>query len=217
MKRKKTILVVSGDPDEREQLEKILSETYQTVFCENGKEAFDYLNETFPEVKLVVMAFNLKIIEGLELLRLMKISKRLNVIPALVMIMNNDIELINKVLSCGAEDILELPLCSSVVLKRIEEVLQLSEKPTYKNVMEELVIEQIDKYIDTLDICHCSVCRCDLAALSLNHLKPKYVNTEKGRLISTTEKMSYDNMLEIVGVIAECAESVKMHPRHTAV
>ena len=42
-----------------------------------------------------------------------------------------------------------------------------------------------------------------------------FVNTEKGRLISVTDKMSYDNILEIVGVIAECAESVKMNPRHT--
>ena len=82
------------------------------------------------------------------------------------------------------------------------------------NVMEDLVKEQIDKNINTFGICQCAVCRSDLAALTLNHLSPKYVSTEKGRLISATEKMSYDNILEIVKAIAECAEIIKQNPRH---
>ena len=80
--------------------------------------------------------------------------------------------------------------------------------------IDENVNTPIDKNINTFGICQCAVCRGDLAALALNHLPPKYVSTEKGRLISATEKMSYNNILEIIKAIAECAEMVKQNPRH---
>ena len=205
MSRKSNVLIVTGEESQKKELEAILYDKYVTEVCSNGKEAFDYLNNHFPDVDLVITAIPLESIDGFELLRLMKISKVLNVVPVLVL----------KAMGFGAEDIIELPEVSEVIRNRVDTIIRLTRKPDYKNVMEELVIEQIDKYIDKLGICKCPTCRCDLAALALNHLKPKYVNTEKGRLISVTDKMSYDNILEIVGVIAECAESVKMNPRHT--
>jgi len=213
--RKSNVLIVTGEESQKKELEAILYDKYVTEVCSNGKEAFDYLNNHFPDVDLVITAIPLESIDGFELLRLMKISKVLNVVPVLVLIENEDTEDIRKAMGFGAEDIIELPEVSEVIRNRVDTIIRLTRKPDYKNVMEELVIEQIDKYIDKLGICKCPTCRCDLAALALNHLKPKYVNTEKGRLISVTDKMSYDNILEIVGVIAECAESVKMNPRHT--
>lgn len=217
MKIKETILIASGDDSEINCLTEILSDTYKIVVSRNGKEAFDYLNSHFPDINLVIAAAQMQMIDGFELLRLMKISKLLNIVPVLIITEHGVPEEMDKAIERGAEDILDQPFDAKVVQKRTEGVLRSSRRPTYQNVMEELVMEQIDKYIDKLGICHCLTCRCDLAALALNHLKPKYVNTEKGKLISATEKMSYDNILEIVGVIAECAESVKMHPRHTGV
>lgn len=55
----------------------------------------------------------------------------------------------------------------------------------------------------------------DLMALTLNKVVPKYVNTEKERLISSTETMSYEYQAEMIGYVAECAEIIKKHPRHS--
>ena len=158
MSRKSNVLIVTGEESQKKELEAILYDKYVTEVCSNGKEAFDYLNNHFPDVDLVITAIPLESIDGFELLRLMKISKVLNVVPVLVLIENEDTEDIRKAMGFGAEDIIELPEVSEVIRNRVDTIIRLTRKPDYKNVMEELVIEQIDKYIDKLGICKCPTC-----------------------------------------------------------
>lgn len=43
------------------------------------------------------------------------------------------------------------------------------------NVMEELVLRKIDDVIAKFNCCRCDRCRCDVTALALNSLPPKYI------------------------------------------
>lgn len=213
MNKRECILIADGEESERILLKAQMSE-YRLQECINGKEAFDYLNQHPTEVDMVITGIQMPLIDGFELLKLIKLSKSLKMIPVLVITEEEKQEDKIKAVQYGASDIITKPFNFSVILNRVRNTLRANHIPAYVNVMEELVNEQINKNIDTFGICQCAICRGDLAALTLNHLQPKYVSTEKGRLISATEKMSYDNILDIIKAIAECAELVKKHPRH---
>lgn len=212
MDKREFILIIDGNDSERQMLKDYLSETYKIGEFTNGKEAIDYLNQNPLEVDMVMIGSEWKEMERFELLNVLKASKPLEVIPVLMLVEEEEAQI--RAVENGAADILEKPFSQSVVLSRVKNTLKANNAPHFTNVMEDLVKEQIDKNIETFGICQCAVCRGDLAALALNRLQPKYVSTEKGRLISSTEKMSYDNILEIIKAIAECAEMVKQNPRH---
>lgn len=217
MDKREFILIADGDDSERQVLREQLSDVYRIEDFTNGKDAFDYLNQHSTAVDMVITGIEMKDIDGFELLKFLKLSKPLDMIPVLVLTEEGMQEDEVKAVEYGAADIITKPFSRTVVLNRIRNALKANNIPSYVNVMEDLVNEQIDKNIETFGICQCATCRSDLAALALNHLPPKYVSTEKGRLISATERMSYNNILEIVKAIAECAEMVKKHPRHTGI
>ena len=52
MSRKSNVLIVTGEESQKKELEAILYDKYVTEVCSNGKEAFDYLNNHFPDVDL---------------------------------------------------------------------------------------------------------------------------------------------------------------------
>ena len=45
----------------------------------------------------------------------------------------------------------------------------------YKNIMEDLVLEEFENAAQTLGCCTCEDCRNDIIAYALNQLPPKYV------------------------------------------
>jgi len=212
MDKREFILIIDADVSMRQELKEYLSEVYRVVEYENGKEAFGYLVRNPLDVDMIIAGSHLADSDGFEFLKLLKNSKPLNVIPVVMLADEEENQI--KAIEGGAADIITKSLSQPVILSRVRNAVKANNVPPFLNVMEELVKEQIDKNIKSFGICQCAVCRGDLAALALNHLPPKYVSTEKGRLISETEKMSYDNILEIIKVIAECAEMVKKNPRH---
>ncbi|MCI9370531.1 MAG: response regulator [Lachnospiraceae bacterium] len=212
MDKREFILIVDEDTSERQELKEYLSEAYRVGEYANGKEAFDYLSRNPLHVDMIIVGFHLENLDGFELIHLLKESKPLNTIPVIMLADGEETQ--RKAIESGVVDVITKPFTQPVVLCRVKNALRANNVPAFMNVMEDLVKEQIDKNINTFGICQCAVCRSDLAALTLNHLSPKYVSTEKGRLISATEKMSYDNILEIVKAIAECAEIIKQNPRH---
>lgn len=85
-----------------------------------------------------------------------------------------------------------------------------------KNVMEEMVLECVDKNIGKLQCCSCPQCKADIAAYVLNHIPPRYVATEKGKLFTKVEQMGGDMRTEIMVQVIRAAEIVRNSPRHSA-
>ena len=88
-------------------------------------------------------------------------------------------------------------------------------RPTCVNIMEELAARELNRCIDSLGICKCRQCRKDVITLSLNRLKPRYVSSAKGKLLSELDQMSYDYVPEMLRALTESAEIVKKNPRHS--
>ena len=52
-----------------------------------------------------------------------------------------------------------------------------------RNLMEDFVMQNLDVVLEGAGCCTCDACRSDVAAWTLNNLKPHYVATRQGRLM----------------------------------
>lgn len=87
-------------------------------------------------------------------------------------------------------------------------------KPQYHNLMEDIVLRYVDGTMAAGGGCTCALCRADVIAHTLNHLPPRYVRTEAGRMM--VELSSYDTQFR-ADVLAALSESVKLiqeNPHH---
>ncbi|WP_129409478.1 late competence development ComFB family protein [Marinitoga lauensis] len=84
------------------------------------------------------------------------------------------------------------------------------------NVMEHLVEDITNEMFSmpNVDMCVCDRCRADVIALALNHLHPKYVVTEKGRIFSELETYTFQMRAEVLTEVLKAMEKVKERPSH---
>ena len=101
--------------------------------------------------------------------------------------------------------------------KRVNNMFDIADSRGIHNVMEDLVRIEIEENIESLGICPCPLCRRDLMTLALNNVPPKYVNTEKGAIMSKVGSMSSTERIKLLAEIARYAEMVRDHPRHAPV
>ncbi len=110
------------------------------------------------------------------------------------------------------------------VLKTAQEEAQKSEEKknektadkeyVFLNVMETLVREKVDVYMDQFATCHCSRCRSDIIALTLTSLPSKYVVISKN---AATPLMNFYSQRYAGAITVEATKActrVKEHPHH---
>ena len=83
-----------------------------------------------------------------------------------------------------------------------------------KNIMENMVEAKLDQMLPQLNCCRCDICRTDILCYALNRLKPKYVSTEQGELLSRVDSISFAYDTAIMTEIVAGAEIVRKNPRH---
>ena len=83
-----------------------------------------------------------------------------------------------------------------------------------KNLMEDMVERKFEKMLPLLKCCTCDICRTDIMCYALNRLKPKYVATSQGELLSRIDSLSSTFDMAIVTEITAGAEIVRNNPRH---
>ena len=80
------------------------------------------------------------------------------------------------------------------------------------NIMESIVKEKLDSMLPYIDCCKCEQCYYDIMAITLNYLKPKYVNTLKGELFVKVSSTMPQNNIDVDISIIKAIEIVKQHP-----
>ncbi|HIE06239.1 MAG TPA: competence protein ComFB [bacterium (Candidatus Stahlbacteria)] len=78
---------------------------------------------------------------------------------------------------------------------------------TVKNIVEEL-------YKDRKDVCSCETCKSDIITFTLNHLKPKYADSELGWVITKVEINQRQFRAEVISIAMKGFDLIKDHPRH---
>lgn len=84
-----------------------------------------------------------------------------------------------------------------------------------KNIMEDMVERKLEAMMPQLDVCSCEICRTDILCYALNRLKPKYVATSQGELLSKIDSLSSTFDIAIITQISAAAQVVKEFPRHS--
>ncbi len=83
------------------------------------------------------------------------------------------------------------------------------------NYMEDAVFRLLDQVLDKYNnICKCTKCKLDIAALALNNLPPQYTVTEKGKLFTKVKEMEAQYEVDIIREITKAIEVVANKPRH---
>lgn len=82
------------------------------------------------------------------------------------------------------------------------------------NITEELVKEKVKEMMASYDMCKCEKCYLDACALVLNVLRPRYVTTHKGSLLSQLSAANNEYQTELTVSVLQALMRVKESPRH---
>ena len=212
---KKKLLIVDDDAVERELIQDLLQYDCECISAQNGVEGMSYLEQHPGQVDLIVADLIMPVMDGFEMMKCIQSNALNRNIPILVITASDQQEDIKKAFAYGADEILIKPLQPDIVKKRIQNMFDIADHRTLHNIMEDMVRIEIEENIDDLGICPCPVCRRDLMTLTLNNVPPKYVNTEKGAIMSKVGSMSRTERIKLLAEIAHCAEMVRDKPRHS--
>lgn len=127
------ILIVDDSELNRELLAGMLEDEYEIYQVENGKKAIDILEENREQFKLVLLDINMPVMDGYEVLSIMKRRKRLDKLPVIVISAEISGESVKKAYELGASDYFVRPFNVAIVLRRVRNTITL-----YDNISSNL-------------------------------------------------------------------------------
>lgn len=136
MSSKRKVLVVEDNKISREILCNILSEEYQVLEAENGKEALDVLQEYKDGISLILLDVQMPVMDGYTFLDHIKKEEDLSLIPVIVMTQDNSEQHELTALEHGATDFLPKPYRPQIILHRISGLIKLRETSAMVNYLQ---------------------------------------------------------------------------------
>lgn len=127
------ILTVDDSELNRELLAGMLGDEYEIYQVENGKKAIDILEENREQFKLVLLDINMPVMDGYEVLSIMKRRKWLDKLPVIVISAEISGESVKKAYELGASDYFVRPFNVAIVLRRVRNMITL-----YDNISSNL-------------------------------------------------------------------------------
>lgn len=127
------ILIVDDSELNRELLAGMLEDEYEIYQVENGKKAIDILEENREQFKLVLLDINMPVMDGYEVLSIMKRRKWLDKLPVIVISAEISGESVKKAYELGASDYFVRPFNVAIVLRRVRNMITL-----YNNISSNL-------------------------------------------------------------------------------
>lgn len=87
-------------------------------------------------------------------------------------------------------------------------------KPLYHNRMEDVVLRYLDESMAAAGCCTCELCKADVAAYALNHLPPRYIRTDAGRMLVEIHSYEVQFRADVLSALGQAVKVVQEHPRH---
>ena len=119
------ILIVDDSELNRELLAGMLGDEYEIYQVENGNKAIDILEENREQFKLVLLDINMPVMDGYEVLSIMKRRKWLDKLPVIVISAEISGESVKKAYELGASDYFVRPFNAFIVLRRVRNTITL--------------------------------------------------------------------------------------------
>ena len=123
---KRHVLVVDDELINREILGNLLKADYEVHFAEDGQQALDILRARDHIYSLVLLDLLMPVMDGFQLLSILKEDDRLRSVPVIVMTSEKDAEV--RSIKKGASDFITKPYdMPEVILARCERIIELQE------------------------------------------------------------------------------------------
>lgn len=88
------------------------------------------------------------------------------------------------------------------------------DETSYVNVMQILVDEKADKYMEMFGLCQCERCKADVRAYALNHLPPKYVFMGRNEMVPRLTVYESKYSSDLVAQLLNACRIVMETPHH---
>ena len=128
MEEKKKILIVDDSEMNREILISMLEEEYDIIQAEDGQQAVDIMSEQHMEISLLLLDMNMPVMNGYEVLKVMKEKLWLDRIPVICISADSSDDTIGKAYELGVSDYFARPFDAAVVLRRVKNTIALNDK-----------------------------------------------------------------------------------------
>ena len=126
IQRRQLVLVVDDQELNRDILEVILSDNYELITAENGKEALEQMYAHVNDLSLVLLDLRMPVMSGIEVLEHVREDEQLRRIPIIVLTADKSAEL--EALELGAADFITKPFdVHEIILARVGRIIELSE------------------------------------------------------------------------------------------
>ncbi len=135
-KQKRTVLIVEDNDLNRDMLNDLLEEEYDTLQAENGAVALERLKENGSSVSAILLDLCMPVMDGLEFLSVVKKDATLKNIPVIMMTGAGDSNSEIQCLQSGAIDFIAKPYDPEIVKVRLKNVIDLHESTTMLSAME---------------------------------------------------------------------------------
>lgn len=138
--KKKKILVVDDVKLNHRAASVALDDTYELYHALSAEEAFNILEKIRPD--LILLDIVMPIMDGYEMLRILKKSVRFKAIPVIFLTSETNAEMEVEGFNCGIVDYITKPFVPIVMKKRIEAQIALAE---YERSLEHKVEEKVEE------------------------------------------------------------------------
>jgi putative two-component system response regulator len=160
----------------REILEEILQEQYNTISAENGKQAIEMIEKYKTDISVMLLDIVMPELDGYGVLEYMKQNDYIGKIPVLVISGENSIKIEKRCFEMGASDYVRKPFDNALVCNRVRNIADLY---GYKNGLEEKVHNQTET------------------------LRTQYKLLQKQ---AKELKEKNENIIDILGTVVECRD-----------
>ena len=123
----RTILIIEDNALNREILSDVLSDMYNVICADNGKEGIDMLSSHTAAIDLVLLDIHMPIMDGYDVLKAMQGDPDMHEIPVIVTTGDDSDSDEQRCLQLGASDFVRKPYNPVIVKLRVESVLRLIE------------------------------------------------------------------------------------------
>ena len=123
---KRLVLIVDDEAINRELLNLVLQDEYETIFAADGESALEIIREKSEVLSLILLDLLMPGMHGLDLIKILKNDQNLKNIPIIVMTADQEAEVAS--LQLGASDFIPKPYpTKEVILTRVVRSIELSE------------------------------------------------------------------------------------------
>ena len=126
--QKKKILIVDDSEMNREILISMLEEEYDIIQAEDGQQAVYIMTEHHMELALLLLDMNMPVMNGYQVLQVMKERLWLDHIPVICISADSSDDNIGRAYEMGVSDYFGRPFDAAVVLRRVHNTIALHDK-----------------------------------------------------------------------------------------